>query len=115
RFVIGRQPFTHARHLQRFRRVVAPLRPADGLITGAYCKKDFGERRKQRDDPLRRRSIVPTCRRVAGRNEEYGDEESSQHHPSREGTNGGANEDVSWLRAKRGVFPGIVPVTGPRL
>jgi hypothetical protein len=50
----------------------------------------------QRDDAVRRRSIVSTCRRVTCK---YGDEkndgESSQHHPSREGTNGGANEDVS--------------------
>src|SRR2546425_6126709 len=34
--------------------------------------------------------------------------------PAREPT-GGANEDVSWLRANAGAFPGILPVTGPRM
>src|SRR5213592_4539054 len=55
---------------------------------------------------MRRRGVVSTCRRVTCSENQETNKKSALHHPSREGTNGGANEDVSWLRAKRLAFPG---------
>ena len=85
-FDVRRQPFADARHRERGRRVVAPLRAADEPIARADGEQDFGERWEERNDAACRCCLVPTCRRVTCTNEEYRNGDASKHHPSREGT-----------------------------
>ena len=90
---VRRQTFSDAGDAQRCGRVITPLRTADDLIACPDREQDFGKRGKQRDDALRRGSVVPTCRRATCEYEEYSNGEPSQHHPSREGTD--------WWRERR--------------
>src|SRR5437660_12742076 len=92
-FDVGRNSVANARHGERCGRVVAPGSPADNAITGPDVEEDFRERGKQRNDTMRRHSIVPTCRRVTCNKYEKSCEEPSLHHPSREG--------LDWWRERR--------------
>jgi len=143
RFDVGGHAVADIRHGERLGWVVAPGRAAHEPVTRADREEQFGERWKQRDDPLRRRSerhpptrvvgdgdaalgrgaLFPRAGRYSQRDQARevgamcpaahskkptpdgsGDGLASapgaqRHHPSREGSTGGANGEVSWLRA----------------
>ena len=117
RFHVRRQPLANARHCGRLRGIVTPGSAADDAIARADGEEDLGEGRKQRNDAVDRLAVRPSARRAATADqEENSEQKAALHHPSREGTSGGANEDVSWLRAnRRPAFPGCSPVAEPLL
>src|ERR1043166_6791519 len=82
---VRRHAVAHTRHGQRGGRVITPLGPPDDPIAGSDVEQDFGERRKQRDDPLGRPDGLAVGW-FASTNEENGEKKSAQHHPSHEGT-----------------------------
>jgi len=95
---IGRQTLTGTLECRAPRGGCRTTGSAHDAVAGANSETDLGERRKEGHDAVaEHRADVPTCdtQRVT----DTTTESPAQHHPSRRGPTGGANETFPWLRA----------------